>query len=67
MSKRLSKYIADLNYFDKYLIALSAASNGIFIASIVTVIGAPVRIAFASLSFAFTLTTAITNKLFKTT
>ena len=42
MSKRLSKYIADLNYFDKYLIALSAASNGIFIASIVTVIGAPV-------------------------
>ena len=65
MSKRLSKYIADLNYFDKYLIALSAASNGIFIASIVTVIGAPVG--FASLSFAFSLTTAITNKLFKTT
>ena len=37
MSKRLSKYIASFDYFDKSLIVLSAASGSISIASLVTV------------------------------
>ena len=43
MSKRLSKYIAFCNYFDKSLIVLPATSDSIFIASFVTVIGTPVK------------------------
>ena len=39
MSKRLSKYIAFCNYFDKSLIVLSATSGSISIASFATVIG----------------------------
>ena len=38
MGKRLSKYIASFDYFDKYLIVLSAASGIISIASFATVI-----------------------------
>ena len=43
MSKRLSKYIASFDYFDKFLIVLLAASGSISIASFATVIGAPVE------------------------
>ena len=39
MSKRLSKYIAFCDYFDKSLIVLSATSGSISIASFATVIG----------------------------
>ena len=42
MSKRLSKYIASFDYFDKSLIVLSVATGSISIASFSTVIGAPV-------------------------
>ena len=49
MSKRLSKYIAFCDYFDKSLIALSATSGSISITSFTTVIGTPVGIASASL------------------
>ena len=45
MSKRLSKYIASFNYFDKSLIVLSATSGSISIAS--------------SLYLAFSLSTAL--------
>ena len=45
MSKRLSKYIASFNCFDKSLIVLSAASGSISIASFATVIGTPIGIA----------------------
>ena len=38
MSKTLSKYIAFCDYFDKSLVALSATSGSIFIASFTTVI-----------------------------
>ena len=41
MSKRLSKYIASFDYFDKSLIVLSVATGSISIASFATVIGAP--------------------------
>ena len=53
MSKRLSKYIASFDYFEKSLIVLSATSGGISIASFSTVTGAPVGIASASFSFHF--------------
>ena len=43
MNKRLSKYIASFDYFDKSLIVLSATSGGISIASFTTVIEIPSR------------------------
>ena len=63
MSKKLSKYIASIDYFDKSLVALSATSGSISIASFATVTAAPVEIASASFSFAFSLTTGIVKKL----
>ena len=42
MSKRLSKYIAFFDYFDKSLIVMSVATGSISIASFTTIIGAPV-------------------------
>ena len=67
MSKRLSKYIASFDYFDKSLIVLSVTSGGISIALFATVIGAPVGIASAIFSLAFSITTGIVKKLLKTT
>ena len=59
MSKRLSKYIASFDYFDKSLIVLSVTTGSISIASFATVIGAPVGIASASFSLAFLMSTEI--------
>ena len=69
MSKRLSKYIASFDYFDKSLIVLSATSGSISIALFGTVIGTPIGIASTSLSLTFSLCTglkAIRNKKKKT-
>ena len=59
MNKTLSKYIASFHYFDKFLIALSAKSGSISIASFATVIGTPEGIASASLSLTFSLSTGL--------
>ena len=59
ISKRLSKYIASFDYFDKSLIILSSTTGSIPIASFATVIGAPVGIACASFSLAFSMLTWI--------
>ena len=59
MSKRLSKYIASFDYFDKSSIILSATSGSISIASFATVTGAPVGIASARFSLAFSMSTEI--------
>ena len=67
MSKRLSKYIACFDYFDKSLIILSATSGSVSIASFATDIGTPVGIASASLSLTFSLSTELVKKLLKTT
>ena len=67
MSKRLSKYIASFDSFDKSLIVLSATTGSISIASFATVIGAPVGIVSASFSLAFSIFTRIVKKLLKTT
>ena len=67
MSKRLSKYIAFCDYFDKSFIVLLATSGSNSIASFATVIGTPVGIASASLSLKFSLSTRIVKKLLKIT
>ena len=65
MSKKLNKYIATVDYFDK--IVLSAISGAISIISFTSVIGVLVEIASATFSLKFSLTTGITRKLFKIT
>ena len=67
MSKRLSKYIASFDYFDKSLIVLSVTTGSISIASFVTVIGAPAGMMSASCFLAISITTGIAKKLLKTT
>ena len=67
MSKRLRKYIASFDYFDKSLIVLSVTTGSISIASFATVIGAPVGIESASFSLAFSISAGIVKKLSKTT
>ena len=67
MSKRLSKYIASFDYFDKSLIVLSVTTGSISIASFAIVIGAPVGIVSASFSLAFSMSTGIIKNLLKTT
>ena len=53
MSKRLSKYIASFDYFDKSLIVLSVTTGSISIASFATVVGTPVGITSVSFNLAF--------------
>ena len=67
MSKRLSKYIASSEYFDKSLIVLSVTTGSISIASFATVIGAPIGITSVRSSFAFSVCAEIVKKLLKTT
>ena len=66
MSKKLSKYIASFDYFDKSLIVLSATSGSISIASFATVIGTPLEIASESLSLTFSLPTGLVIFFLKT-
>ena len=69
-SKNFSKYIATFGYIGKILIALvalPATSDRVSIISFVNVIGAPVVIASASLSFVFSLTTGIIKTLLSLT
>ena len=63
MSKRLSKYIASFDYFDKLFIVLSVTTSNISIASFVTVIGAPVRMVSANFTLVFSISTGIIKKL----
>ena len=66
VSKMLSKYITSFDYFDKFLIVLYVTSSSISIASFATIIGAPVGIANVSFSLAFSISTRVVKKLFKT-
>ena len=59
MSKKLSKYIYFLDYFDKSWTLLSVTTGSISIASFATVIGILVGITSASLSLAFLLCTGL--------
>ena len=66
MTKKLRKYIAFFDYFDKSLIDLPVTRGSISIVSFATVIGALVGIESASLSLAFSISTGIVKKLLKT-
>ena len=55
MSKRLSKYIASLDHFNKSLIVLSITTGSVSIASFATVIGAPVGIVSARFGLSFSI------------
>ena len=63
----MSKYTTALDYTDKTLIVLSAASGGISIISFTKVIGIPAVVISASLTLVFSLTTEIIKKLLKET
>ena len=67
ISKKLSKYIYFLDYFDKSLIVLSVTNGGVSIASFATAIGAPTGITSASFSLEFSLCTGLVKKLLKAT
>ena len=67
MSRRLNKYIATFDYFEKSLIVLSVATGSISIAWFATVIGALVGMMSASCSLAFSITTRIVRTFLKTT
>ena len=67
MSKTLSKYIAFFDYFDKSLIFFSIITDNLSIASLGTVIGAPVGIISTSFSLAFLIFTGLMKKILKTT
>ena len=62
MIKKLSRYIAAFDYFNKILIVLFATSDGVSIISFTTVISALVGILSASFSLAFFLTKGIIRK-----
>ena len=53
MSKRLSKYIAPFDYFDKLLIVLSIRTGSVSIVLFATVIGTPVGIVSTSIILRF--------------
>ena len=61
----MSKRLASFDYFDTSLIILSLTSGSISIASFANIIGAPVGIASASFSLAFSVSTGILTKLLK--
>ena len=63
MSKRIGKYIASFDYFDKSLIVLSARTDSISIASFAAIFVAPVGMMSASCGLAFSITTGIVKKL----
>ena len=66
-SKKLSKYVAVFDYIGQALIFLSATSGGVSIISFTSVVGEPDRIASASLTLFFSLTTEIVKKLLNIT
>ena len=67
MRKRISKYIATVDYFDKTLIVLYSTGGGVSIASFTSVIRTPGGIASASLGFCVFFNCMNHKKLLKTT
>ena len=63
ISKRLNKYIAAFDYFDKTLLVLFTASVFIYIALLATVIGAPVGMTSENLSLVFSISNGIAKKI----
>ena len=65
--KKISKYIVAFDYADKLSITLSASFGTLSIASHTTIVGISVRIAGASLTLIFTVTTGVVEKLLNIT
>ena len=65
--KKISKYIVAFDYADKVFITLSASFGTLSIASYATVVGIPARIAGASLTLIFTITTGVVKTLLNIT
>ena len=66
-SKKLNKYVTTFDYIDKIFVVLSATSSAVSIISFTSITGVPVRIASASLTLTFSLTTGIVKKLLNIT
>ena len=66
-SKKLIKYVTVFDYINKLLIALSEIGGRVSIISFTSVVGAPVRMASASFTIIFSLTTEISKKLLSIT
>ena len=62
-SNKWSKYVAVFDYIDQAWIFLSVASGGVSFISFTSIAEAPVRIASASFTLLFSLTTVIVKKL----
>ena len=67
ISKNISIYIGSFNYFDKSLNALSISAGSNSIASFATVIGAPAGIIGGGCGLTFSIRSAFTKKILKTT
>ena len=67
VSKKLSKYIAVVDYMNKTLIVSYATNGGISIISFKSAIGVPIGVKRVAFTLVFSLATAIINKLFKIT
>ena len=65
--KKLSRFVAFVEYMDKILIVLSATSGGVSIISHLSVIGISAGIISSSFIFVFSLTTRVIKKLLKET
>ena len=65
--KKISKYVVAFDYADKLFITLSASFDTLSIASHATVVGIPLRIAGASLTLIFTITTGVVKTLLNIT
>ena len=65
--KKIRKYIVAFDYADKLSITLSASFGTLSIASHTTIVGISVRIAGASLTLIFTVTTGVVEKLLNIT
>ena len=61
--KKISKYLIAFDYTDKLFITLSASFGTLSIVSHAMVVGIPVRIAGASLTVIFTVTTGVVKKI----
>ena len=65
--KKLNKYLASFDYFDKIFITLSASFGTLSIASYALVVGIPAGITGASLTLVFKIGTGISKSLLKLT
>ena len=67
VSKKLSKYIAVVDYMNKTLTVSYATNGGISVISFKSAIGVPIGVKRVGFTLVFSLATGIIKKLFKIT